>query len=98
MGNETIHVKACELLKNGKVAVRVEELRQQHAEKHAVTVESITAELEQARTNALAEKQNSAAVAASMGKAKLHGLDTQKVDVGGDININLTKKIKSADN
>jgi hypothetical protein len=41
-------------------------------------VDSLTAELEEARSVAMAEKQASAAVSATMGKAKLHGLVVDK--------------------
>ncbi|KRG47354.1 hypothetical protein ARC20_03220 [Stenotrophomonas panacihumi] len=44
------------------------------AKKAEITVESLAEELEQARGMALRERQPSAAVAATMGKAKLAGL------------------------
>lgn len=80
MKTEVIHVKACELLKSGNVAVRVLELKDIHAKAHAVTVESLVKELEEARAMALEEKQASPAVSATMGKAKLHGLGVENVD------------------
>lgn len=43
-----------------------------------MTVQTIAEELEEARKLAIAEKQSSAAVAASMGKAKLFGLIVEK--------------------
>jgi len=73
-----VHVKASELLADGKVKVRVQELQAQAAERALVTVQSLTQELEEARALALQEGQPSAAVSASMGKAKLHGLLTDK--------------------
>jgi len=96
MGNDSIKVEASRLLKNPNIALTVVLLREEHADKHAVTVESLTRELEEARSMAIIEKQNSAAVSATMGKAKLHGLDAQKVEVGGDIQITVTKKVVSA--
>jgi len=48
------------------------------AKQAAVTVESLMAELEQARKLALREKQASAAVTATMGKGKLAGLLVEK--------------------
>lgn len=78
MQTETIHVKACELLKNGKVAVRVEELRAAQLERHLVTVDSLCLELEETRSKALESNQLSAAVSSTMGKAKLHGLGLEK--------------------
>lgn len=96
MSEKTIHEKACIELKKGKVAARVRELQKEHAARHAVTVDSITREYEEARQLALEEKQTSAAVSATTGKAKLHGLLNDKVDLGGDINITVTKKVFSA--
>lgn len=52
---------------------RVAELQQKVAKKVEVTVESLAGELEEARAIALKEKQSSAAVQATMGKAKLFG-------------------------
>lgn len=78
MKPEVIAVKACELLKAGKVAVMVEELQAVHAERHDVTVDSLTVEYEEARDVAKDTKQPSAMVSATTGKAKLHGLVTDK--------------------
>lgn len=84
MKMEVIHVKACELLADGKVSVRVKELQRLHQERHQVTVDSITTELEQARMLAMTSATGaSAAVSASMGKAKLHGLIVDKGEIGG---------------
>lgn len=82
MKPETVHVKANELLRNGKVTVRVSELQGEIKQRHNVTVDSLLAELEEARQKALSAEtpQSSAAVAATMGKAKLVGLDKQIVD------------------
>ena len=78
---ETIWSKASELLAIGKVSARVSELQIEARERAMVTVESITAELEEARQLAmLDEKGASAAVAASMGKAKVNGLIVDKKD------------------
>jgi phage terminase small subunit len=74
----TIRRKAAELLEGGNVAAHVRALRDLHQVRHVVTVDSITTELEQARSLALESKQASAAVSASLGKAKLHGLIVDK--------------------
>jgi phage terminase small subunit len=76
-----VHVKASELLANGKVAVRVQQLLERAQRRHDVTIDSVTEELEEARKLALTEKQSSAAVSASLGKAKLHGLIVDKSEV-----------------
>jgi phage terminase small subunit len=83
MKPEVISVKACELQKNGKVAVRIKELQALHQKRHEVTVDSITAELEQARALALKVEQPAAMVSASMGKGKLHGLLIDKSEMTG---------------
>lgn len=80
MKPETIHKRSSELMSNREVAGRIEQLRQAAAERAIVSVLSLTEELEQARALALATAQASAAVSASMGKAKLHGLLTDKID------------------
>ena len=83
MKPSTINRKAKELLDNGKIAARIKELQYSALERHNVTVDSLLLELEEARQCALAAEtpQTSAAVGATMGKAKLMGLDKQLVDV-----------------
>ena len=85
MKQETISVKANELLNHGKVAVRLEELQSKAEKRHSVTVDDILRELEEARTMAatLERPQVSAMVAASMGKAKLLGLEVNKTEITG---------------
>jgi hypothetical protein len=70
-----------------------ERMAERVIERVAVTVQSLTDELEEARALALAEKQSSAAVSAVMGKAKLHGLliDKRRLEGpnGGPVQIDL---------
>src|SRR5690606_31741355 len=66
---------------------RVAELQQRAAAKAEVTVESLAGELEEARAIALAEKQTSAAVSATMGKAKLFGLGVEHRKLSGTIQV-----------
>jgi len=82
MKSESINRKAKELLDNGKISARVAELRGEIKQRHNVTVDSLLEELEEARQKALTAEtpQSSAAVAATMGKAKLVGLDKQVID------------------
>jgi phage terminase small subunit len=80
---EAVHVKASELLTNGKVMVRVEALRQKHAERHEVTVDSLVDELEEARSLARKTEAPAAMVAATMGKAKITGHIIDKNEHGG---------------
>lgn len=95
MKAEAIHVKASELLSNGKVSVRLKELQGEIKQRHNVTVDSLLAELEEARQKALSAEtpQSSAAVAATMGKAKLTGLDKQIVEMRGNLGLNLNKSL-----
>lgn len=74
---------ASRLLKKAKpILDRVRELQEQCALSTKVTVQSITAELEEARGIAKANDQASAMVAASSTKAKLHGLSIDKHEHG----------------
>lgn len=85
---------AAALAREEHIATRLAELQSKVAERTLVTVQSLTDELEEARAIAVAEKQSSAAVAATMGKAKLHGLLIEKKRFegpnGGPVQIDLT--------
>lgn len=85
MKPETVNRTAKGLLDNRKIATRVAELQAEHVERHKLTVDDLLAELEQARQAALTAEtaQSSAAVAATMGKAKLLGLDKQVIEHTG---------------
>jgi hypothetical protein len=65
---------ACRLSANVSVRARLSELLEKAAERTLVTIKSVTEELEKARQLALQTKSASAAIAASMGKGKLHKL------------------------
>ncbi|MDP0316572.1 terminase small subunit, partial [Glaesserella parasuis] len=69
-----------ELMDNGKITARIEELQAEHIERHKLTVDDLLDELEVAREKALERGQLSVAVSATMGKAKLLGLDKQVID------------------
>lgn len=92
MAPTTINRKASELLDNGAVTARIASLRQVHTKRHNVTVDSLIAELEEARIAALTADtvQASAATAATMGKAKLLGLDKQLIELSGEVGIRKT--------
>lgn len=66
-------VQGCRLLRNAQVRAAVAKAQNKITRKAEVTAESLMEELEEARTLAITEKQTSAAVAASMGKAKIGG-------------------------
>lgn len=78
---------ASRMMLNDVVLARVEELKSRAARKVEVTVESLAHELEEARSIALKEKQTSAAVSATMGKAKLFGLGSETRKVSGTIHV-----------
>ena len=84
MCESTINNEAHLLSKNHEIAKRMQELQAIAVERHMVTVDSICEELETARQLGLETNQVSASVAASLGKAKLHGLliDKQEIDIG----------------
>ncbi len=73
--------QASRLLTKANVWDRIAELQAQHRARLDVTVESLTAELEEARALAIANGQASAAVQATMGIAKLHGLLVERTEV-----------------
>lgn len=82
MGNSAIWNEASRLLQNPQVAIRVQELRKAIEDAHKLTVNDLLKELEESRAAALTAEtvQASAAVSATMGKARLLGLDKQKVE------------------
>ena len=74
MKPETINRTAKDLVDNRKIAARLEELREEHRKRHAVTVESLTRELDEARQMAMEDRQASVMVSATLGKAKICGI------------------------
>jgi phage terminase small subunit len=95
MKPESINRKAKELLDNGKITARLDVLRQDIRTRHDITVMKLLEELEAARLKALNADtpQASAAVAATMGKARLTGLDKVLVDLTGNVKVE-TRSIK----
>jgi len=80
----TINRKAKELMDNGKIAARIDELKAEHAHQNAITIEEITAGLRRAAEAAAAAGQQSAATQALLGLAKLGGLLVEKRQVSVD--------------
>lgn len=78
MKPETVNRTAKQLLDNRKIAARVDELREEHAKRHEITVDTLVAELEEARKLAFETEKAAAAVQATLGKAKLLGLVVEK--------------------
>lgn len=94
MAEKTIQREGYNLLQRPQIQERLEELRGQIMDRHQITVDTLLMELEEARRLALTTKKAAAAVTATMGKAKLLGLDKQIVEVtgkdGGDIKTTST--------
>jgi len=71
------------------IKARVAELQDEHRARHDVTIDSLTADLADDRKLAHRVGQAGAAVSATMGKAKLHGLDVNKHEIASETEINL---------
>ncbi len=78
---------AAALAREEHISTRVTELQSKTVKKVEITVDSLASELEEARAMALKEKQTSAAVSATMGKAKLFGLGSENRRVTGTIQV-----------
>lgn len=93
---ETVSPKASRLLATDKVRARVAELREATLTRvHGVTVASLIAELEEARQVGKERGQASAMAAATMGKAKLAGLDKDIGDEGEAAPVSVTVQVRS---
>ena len=69
------------VLHRSKVVALITDLQTNHRERHKVTVDGLTWELDKARTLAMDSGNAAAAVQAIMGKAKLHGLLVDKQEI-----------------
>lgn len=85
MAEKTAQREGWNLLKRPQIEERIAELRAAVMQRNEITVDTLLAELEEARAAALAAEtpQTSAAVSATMGKAKLLGLDKKIVEITG---------------
>jgi hypothetical protein len=90
--DDTVHNKASALSRQAQVLARYEQLQDDAVKAHGITIESLLVELETARQAALTSDtpQSSAAITATMSKAKLVGLDKFQVEVSGDIKVRKT--------
>lgn len=73
----SINRLAFELLENIKITSRISELRSTVMQRHKITVDDLLAELDEAREIGRGTGKAAPMVAATMGKAKLLGLDKQ---------------------
>ena len=85
--DETVHNKASALSKKGEVLARYKELQREASENHGVTIATLLKELDEARGIALSVEtpQTSAAITATMSKAKLVGLDKHIIEAKIDV-------------
>jgi phage terminase small subunit len=79
--NGAIRANASRLLTNANVKSRIAALQRQAAARTLVTIEGITAELNASFAVAARQQNPSAMTAASMAKAKLHGLVVERAEV-----------------
>lgn len=92
MGANTIAARASEMLNKSNITVRLQQLREVHQKRHAITVDTLLEKLNKVYTVALGAEtpQSSAAVQAVMGQAKLLGLDKQLIELSGEVGIRKT--------
>lgn len=90
---ETVWSEASRTLADRRVSARVMELQELARLRLMVSVESLTAELEVARQLALKSDTAAAAVSATLGKAKLHGLLTEKRELAGKLDLPVTNNV-----
>jgi len=77
---DVVHVKASQILANGKVRVRVAELQAVAAEKAAITLESHLQTLAELRDQAKDARQFSAAITAEIARGKASGVHVEKTE------------------
>ena len=80
MKDETIWKRASELMADGEVAGRVEELRKPIIKKVQLTLEGHLEDLKGLRNMAVKSSQYSAAISAEIARGKAAGLYVEKVD------------------
>lgn len=87
MSPKTINVKACMLMAEDRVTVRVKQLREPAAGAALMTLAEHLADLRSLRNIAVKHKQVAAAVSAEVARAKAMGIsiDRSKVDITGTI-------------
>lgn len=75
---------ASKMLKNTDILLTIEKMKAEISKRHEITVDDLIKELEEARQVGKDKEQSAGMVAASMGKAKLLGLITDKAQLSGD--------------
>lgn len=87
MSPESINRKAKELMDNGKISARLEELRAPVREKAQITLESHLADLKRLRDRAEEEGKFAAAITAEVNRGKASGLYVEKHEINGNLVI-----------
>lgn len=93
---KTAYSQGHRLLKNVEIANAIKAGQKDIAKRNELTIDDIIRELEEARTAALTAEspQSSAAVAATMGKAKVLGMLIDKSEVKNEGNISIDISFK----
>lgn len=93
---KTAYSQGHRLLKNVEIANAIKAGQKDIAKRNELTIDDIIKELEEARTAALTAEspQSSAAVAATMGKAKVLGMLIDKSEVKNEGNISIDISFK----
>jgi len=94
MKPETVTNEAYKLLQSPDISAMVDDLKAEARQRHRVTVDDLLHELEQARAAALAAPtpKSSAAVSATMGKAKMLGLLVDKAEIKAEAETSQVKQ------
>ena len=87
---EGIWVDACKTLGKPNVALRVMQLKEQHAKRHDITVDSLTDMLVSDRELARKVEEPKAAIDAVMAIAKLHGKIIDKVEAKSQVQASVS--------
>ena len=98
MSDESVKANAWKLAhEHAGVGSRIGQLKARALRRHDVSVDTITIELDENRAVALEERAAGAAVQATMGKAKLHGLLIDKKEVTTPQGISFNMILADAD-
>lgn len=77
----TIHKRASELMKNGEVAGRIEELQKQTAKEAQITLQSHLDDLKKLRNAAIQSGHIAAAITAEVARGKAAGVHIEKQEI-----------------
>ena len=92
----TTNSEACRLLADPRIAARVDELKEQAVKELKLTVADLVSELEEARNVGKQEGLAGAMVSATMGKAKLLGLDKDPGESDATPPVSVTVNVADA--